>query len=165
MSTLVENLAAICLVWCCFIVIVQAVGISAMYAGYVLSYYRLSVSLTTNCSFRYFSRQHAPSVSAKLGDDAPAVTIRPVKGLEPNLYDCIASTFRQDYPADRCSIRLCVENACDPAYPLLEQLVNDFPGFDIKILLKAEDPVLHGPDGYVENLGPNPKIRNISRAY
>lgn len=91
--------------------------------------------------------------------------IRPVKGIEPNLYDCIASTFRQDYPADRCSIRLCVEDDSDPAYPILEQLIRDFPSFDVKILLEAQDPVLHGPDGHIENLGPNPKIRNISRAY
>lgn len=53
----------------------------------------------------------------------------------------------------------------DPAYPILEQLVRDFPSFDVKILVEAQDPVLHGPDGHVENLGPNPKIRNISRAY
>lgn len=122
--------------------------------------------LTLLQSFRYFSHHPKPSVSVKLGSDAPCVTIiRPVKGIEPNLYDCIASTFRQDYPSGRCSIRLCVEDVSDPAYSILEQLVHDFPGFDVKILVEAKDPVLHGPDGHVENLGPNPKIRNISRAY
>ncbi|TQV90566.1 hypothetical protein V2A60_008244 [Cordyceps javanica] len=146
MSGFVEIVALVCLVWSIFVVFVQTVGISAI--------------------FRYFSRPPPPSVSAKLGSDAPGVTIiRPVKGLEPNLYDCIASTFRQDYPADRCSIRLCVEDVSDPAYPILEQLVHDFPSFDVRILVEAQDPALHGPDGHVENLGPNPKIRNISRAY
>lgn len=91
--------------------------------------------------------------------------IRPVKGVEPNLYDCIASTFQQDYPPERCSIRLCIEDVNDPAYPILEQLVRDFPTFDVKILIEAQDPYLHGTDGHVDNLGPNPKIRNISRAY
>ncbi|OAA72382.1 hypothetical protein ISF_01455 [Cordyceps fumosorosea ARSEF 2679] len=146
MSWFIETVAAVCLVWSIFVVIVQAVGISAI--------------------FRYFSRPPQPSISAKLGSDAPRVTIiRPVKGLEPNLYDCIASTFRQDYPPERCSIRLCVEDVSDPAYPILEQLVRDFPGFDVRILVEVEDPILHGPDGHIENLGPNPKIRNISRAY
>lgn len=28
-----------------------------------------------------------------------------------------------------------------------------------------EDPALHGTEGHIDNLGPNPKIRNISRAY
>ncbi|KAM0671127.1 hypothetical protein MY8738_000485 [Beauveria namnaoensis] len=146
MSWFVETVATICLVWCCFIVIVQTVGICAI--------------------FRYFSRQPQPSISARQGSEAPWVTvIRPVKGLEPNLYDCIASTFRQDYPHDRYSIRLCVEDVDDAAYPILEQLVRDFPGFDVQILVEAQDPVLHGPHGHIENLGPNPKIRNISRAY
>ncbi|EGX87898.1 ceramide glucosyltransferase, putative [Cordyceps militaris CM01] len=146
MAAFVETVAAISLIWVLFVIFVQAVGISAIY--------------------RYFSRVPQASVSAKLASDAPGVTIiRPVKGLEPNLYDCIASTFRQDYPADRCSIRLCVEDISDPAYPILEQLVDDFPQFDVRILVEAQDPVLHGPDGHIENLGPNPKIRNISRAY
>ncbi|KAJ4148435.1 hypothetical protein LMH87_002904 [Akanthomyces muscarius] len=146
MSWLVETVAVVCLFWCCFIVVVQTVGISAI--------------------FYYFSNHPKPSVSARLGSDAPSVTIiRPVKGIEPNLYDCIASTFRQDYPSDRCSIRLCVEDISDPAYSILEQLVHDFPGFDVKILVEAKDPILHGPNGHIENLGPNPKIRNISRAY
>ena len=90
--------------------------------------------------------------------------IRPVKGLEPHLYDCIASTFRQDYPVDKVSIRLCIEDESDPAYGILQKLVNDFPAFDAQILVESRDPALHGPDPSL-NLGPNPKIRNISRAY
>lgn len=91
--------------------------------------------------------------------------IRPVKGLEPRLYECIASTFRQNYPIDKVSIRLCVEDETDPAYPVLQQLVHDFPEYDAQVLTVTSDPVLHGTKGHVDNLGPNPKIRNISRAY
>lgn len=105
-------------------------------------------------------------MSSKLANDAPAVTIiRPVKGIEPHLYDCIASTLRQDYPYDKVSIRLCVEDERDPSYPILQKLVRDFPSLDLQILVEAHDPVLHGSTGHIENLGPNPKIRNISRAY
>jgi ceramide glucosyltransferase len=32
-------------------------------------------------------------------------------------------------------------------------------------MVEQEDPLLHGPHGQVTNLGPNPKIRNISRGY
>lgn len=121
--------------------------------------------LNPACSFRYFSRRPKSSVSARLGKDAPAVTIiRPVKGVEPHLYDCIASTFRQDYPADKISIRLCIEDENDAAYPILGKLVDDFPAFDVRVLLESRDPALHGLDAYLD-LGPNPKIRNISRAY
>jgi ceramide glucosyltransferase len=144
--SLLEIVATICLVWSSFVIVVECVGIRSI--------------------FRHFTRKPSPSVSPKLGRDAPRVTIiRPVKGAEPRLYECIASTFRQDYPADRLSIRLCVDSTDDSAYPILCKLVEDFPGIDAKVLIEADDPYLHGPAGNENNLGPNPKIRNISRAY
>lgn len=118
------------------------------------------------CSLRHFTRKPEPPVSPKLGQNAPRVTlIRPVKGAEPQLYECIASTFRQDYPADRLSIRLCVDSTSDSAYPILNKLIQDFPGLDAKVLVETDDPYLHGATGDTDKLGPNPKIRNISRAY
>lgn len=48
---------------------------------------------------------------------------------------------------------------------MLQKLVEDFPSFDAKVLVESRDPILHGTNGHVNNLGPNPKIRNISRAY
>lgn len=63
------------------------------------------------------------------------------------------------------SIRLCIEDKKDPAYPVLEKLVADFPDYDARIMVETEDPALHGSEGRIDNLGPNPKIRNISRAY
>ena len=91
---------------------------------------------------------------------ADLTIIRPVKGLEPSLYDCLASTFHQDYARDRRHIRFCISHRSDPAVPVLERLIHDFPEHDVRILVEEEDKVLqrHG-------LGPNPKIRNMSRAY
>lgn len=60
--------------------------------------------------------------------------------------------------------------------PVLERLITDFPACDAQILVENEDPLLH-PHGTHDDkagttdstkedaLGPNPKIRNISRAY
>lgn len=90
--------------------------------------------------------------------------IRPCKGLEPHLYECLAATFRQTYPSNKLNIRFCVASRDDPAYPILQQLVTDFPSFDVKVLVEADDPVLHGPDASLK-LGPNPKISNMTRAY
>jgi ceramide glucosyltransferase len=42
-------------------------------------------------------------------------------------------------------------------------VIKDFPHFDAKILVEDEDPALQ--DDGKERLGPNPKIRNMSRAY
>lgn len=87
-----------------------------------------------------------------------------MKGLEPELYDCLASTFRQSYPASHLHISLCVSSEDDPAYPVLEKIVEDFSNtHDVRLFVEEYDPLLSSLDG--TNLGPNPKIRNISRAY
>jgi len=44
-------------------------------------------------------------------------------------------------------------------------VLSGFPGFDARILVEEEDPNLSGKGGAEHNLGPNPKIRNMSRAY
>lgn len=88
-----------------------------------------------------------------------------MKGLEPHLYECIVSSFLQNYPLEKLTIRLCVEDKSDPAYPTLKKIVEEFPAFDAEVLVETEDPVLNGSLGIADNLGPNPKIRNVSRAY
>lgn len=113
-------------------------------------------------SFKHYSSRPAPSISSGLGHNAPSVTlIRPVKGLEPQLYECLASSFRQDYPIDRMHIRFCVDDFSDPSYPVLQKLIADFAQFDAKIMVESET----AESEYMDNLGPNPKIRNISHAY
>jgi len=63
------------------------------------------------------------------------------------------------------TIYFCIESVKDPAYPVLQRLLADFPSFDTKIFLEEEDPNLSGHGGEITNLGPNPKIRNMSRGY
>lgn len=87
-----------------------------------------------------------------------------MKGLEPSLYQCLASTFRQDYPRDRLTIFFCVPDRKDPALPVLQQLLQDFPRFDTKLLVEEEDAELQAKTAD-ELFGPNPKIRNMSKAY
>ncbi|KAJ9160654.1 Glycosyltransferase family 21 protein [Coniochaeta hoffmannii] len=142
-----QGVALVCLVWSVFIFLVQAVGILQL--------------------FRYFSSPPPKPVSPTLRkDEVPHITIiRPVKGWEDGWYDCLAATFRQDYPRDKTTIYLCVDSTADPSYPFLQRLVQEFPDWDSEILIEQSDPVLHGSGGKVDNLGPNPKIRNISRAY
>ncbi|KAJ5104746.1 hypothetical protein NUU61_002093 [Penicillium alfredii] len=115
--------------------------------------------------WRYFLQQPRRSRLAT-SSDAPHVTaIRPIKGLEPHLYDCLASSFRQDYPRDKLTICLCVSTRADPAYPTLCKLVADFPEADARVYVEEEDPLLQENDTNSYMLGPNPKIRNMSRAY
>lgn len=143
-STFVIYVAVACAVWTSFIILVQGIGFTQL--------------------FRHYSSIPPPAASITLAqDEIPHVTvIRPVKGLEPQLYECLAATFRQTYPRNKLTIRFCVSSRDDPAYATLERLLTDFPDFDAQILVEDDDPNLRG-DG--NNLGPNPKIRNMSRAY
>ncbi|KAL8769103.1 MAG: hypothetical protein Q9194_005543 [Teloschistes cf. exilis] len=81
------------------------------------------------------------------------------------MYDCLAATFRQTYPIAKLTVFFCVSSRHDPAVPILEQLLSDFHEHDAHMLVEEEDPNLSGRDGDPYNLGPNPKIRNMSRAY
>lgn len=85
-----------------------------------------------------------------------------MKGLEPRLYECLAATFRQTYPKSKLTLSFCVSSRKDAALPILERLVRDFPSFDARIYVEEEDPLLTANSNA---LGPNPKIRNMSRAY
>ncbi|KAL8404181.1 hypothetical protein RB594_009155 [Gaeumannomyces avenae] len=149
MQSLVDGLAYAGAVWSAVVFTVQGIG---------------SFQL-----FRNNSRPPPPPVSPSLDPkDVPHITIiRPVKGLEPRMYECLASSCLQSYPRDKLSIRLCISSKDDAGYATLERIVADFASteLDIQILLESEDPFLHGAGGNARNLGPNPKVRNISRAY
>ena len=116
-------------------------------------------------SFRYNWKRPQPATCVtKLNDeDVPHVTvIRPVKGLEPRLYECLAASLRQTYPKSKIDTVFCVSSRSDPAFPILERLCRDFKDVNVRILVEEEDPMLLKDKNA---LGPNPKIRNMSRAY
>ncbi|KAF4977293.1 hypothetical protein FZEAL_6181 [Fusarium zealandicum] len=142
MYTYTQILAAVCLILGIVVVVVICLGVTTI--------------------FRNVKHIPGPPVSPDLGQNAPHVTIiRPVKGIEPRLYECIASSFRQAYPQDRFSVRLCIENDRDTAWPILQKVIDDFPTVDACIMYEEEDAALD----HTVNMGPNPKIRNLSRAY
>lgn len=139
---LAQVVAVVCLFWYIGIAIVGSTGYIQIY--------------------RYYRRPHRrAAVEARAVTEIPHVTIiRPVKGLEPALYECLASTFRQTYPASKLTVRFCVSDRQDPSFSTLEKLIQDFPSFDAQILVEEEDSHVQRGD-----FGPNPKIRNMSRAY
>ncbi|KAI1420050.1 ceramide glucosyltransferase [Xylaria sp. FL1777] len=147
MHTIIYLLACAGLFWGCFVLAVQGLGT-----------YKL---------FRNYSSIPEKPVSPTLSkSEVPHVTvIRPAKGLEPGLYECLASIFHQTYPRDKLTIYFCVESKQDPAYPVLCRLVAEFPDFDTNIFVEADDPCLTDEQAAANNIGPNPKIRNVSRAY
>ena len=78
------------------------------------------------------------------------------------LYECLASTFQQTYPREKYSVYFCVSSRDDPAVIVINQLLTDFPQFDALLMIEQDNEYL---ESHPASLGPNPKIRNMSRAY
>ena len=103
-------------------------------AGYIILlvaaipgiYYLLAIF----SSARYFAvsrRENPPN-----NDYFPPIScLKPIRGLDEDAYENYASFCRQDYP--EYEIVFCVDPD-DPALPVLEQIVRDFPDRDIRLL-------------------------------
>src|SRR5271170_2922540 len=93
-------------------------GITTLLAFVGCAYYLLV--LWSARSFVRATRQPLP-------DFHPPVSIlKPVKGLDPEMYESFASHCRQDYPGDY-EIIFAVGSPEDPAIEAIERLQREFP--------------------------------------
>ncbi|GAA5989275.1 hypothetical protein JCM10908_001235 [Rhodotorula pacifica] len=82
----------------------------------------------------------------------PGVSIlRPLRGLDCNLYENLEASFRQGYP--KFEIIFSVADEADTAIPIVKELCARYPNVPTKLIIGQEI------------VGVNPKINNLIRAY
>jgi len=77
----------------------------------------------------------------------PVTLLKPLKGIDPGMYESLHSQCRQDYP--EYEIILGVSDPLDPAVGLVERLRSEFPQRAIRLEVCSE------------NLGANTKVSNL----
>ncbi|GAA6037150.1 hypothetical protein JCM8097_008760 [Rhodosporidiobolus ruineniae] len=102
---------------------------------------------------RYSRRPTSDPPPAPLdAESAPGVSIlRPLRGLDCNLYENLEASFLQDYP--RFELIFSVADEADAAIPIVKELQAKYPQVDSKLIVGEE------------RVGVNPKINNLIRPY
>ncbi|MDP4023244.1 bacteriohopanetetrol glucosamine biosynthesis glycosyltransferase HpnI [Methylobacterium sp. NEAU 140] len=95
---------------------------------------------------RYGAR---PVPTLPAGGDRPGVTVlKPLCGLEPNLYENLETVLRQDY-AGPVQVVFGVQNPADPAIGVVRRLEAAYPAARIDLVVDARQ---HGSNRKVSNL-------------
>ena len=112
----------------------------------ILTFIGLFYFVAALWSARAFMRRRSTAV-----EFAPAVSIlKPVKGLDPEMYEAFASHCRQEYPGEY-EILFGASSMDDPAVAAVERLQAEFPDKQIRLVLCPE------------KLGMNGKVSNLAQ--
>jgi ceramide glucosyltransferase len=107
---------------------------------------------------RSYSRSHS-SLKTEAAGPSPAASVspppisilKPMKGLDDNLFDNLESFCRLDYPT--YEVIFALQSWNDPAYKVAEKVRDKYPEVDITIHVENSNP------------GLNPKVNNLIPAY
>src|SRR5579862_8603443 len=111
-------------------------------AGAIASVFYYAICLWSAARFRRDCRR-VPQAQ----DLAPVSILKPLKGTDPEMYDCFRSHCLQDYGAYQ--IIFGVSDANDPAIELVERLKKEFSQHDIQLVHCSQI------------LGSNTKVSNL----
>ena len=82
---------------------------------------------------------------------APVTILKPVCGLDPGLYGNLRSFCEQDYP--EFQVLFGVRDPDDPAIPVIERVIRDFPGRDLGFVVDERV------------IGTNLKVSNLANMF
>lgn len=93
-----------------------------------------------------------------------------MKGLDPNLYENLESTFQQEYPTERFEVLFCVADADDQALDVVNELLAKYPHVNAKAIIgMCFSSISSIRPAHLELgervVGVNPKVNNLMEAY
>jgi ceramide glucosyltransferase len=106
-----------------------------------LVYYAVAIV----AAIRFFRRERAKSLPRFY---PPVSIVKPVRGVDFASYENFASFCRQNYP--EYEILFCVNELSDPAVPVIQRVMADFPERQIRVLSGARQ------------FGTNRKVNNLA---
>ena len=106
----------------------------------------------TGLALRKFRRPIRVAKTVAPAASPPGISvIKPVKGLDPHLEQCLSSFFELTYP--RFELLFCVADGTDPAIDVIKALIARHPRVRARLSVGAA------------NVGFNPKVNNMARSY
>lgn len=104
------------------------------------------------CTFFIYNRGRRPEETSLQNSLHGVSILRPMRGLEPMLEQCLASAFQSTCDTD-FEIILSVADGDDPAVAIAQKVMAQYPLVPSQLIVGDED------------VGPNPKINNLVRSY
>jgi ceramide glucosyltransferase len=125
-------LAVLALIWFMIVWIVCIIGWQTARA--FLFFTTTRQLLTQSFSRQRYRWRPKSPLSSAASNSVPGVTIiRPLKGLDPNIFENLESSFTQEYPL--FEILFAIADDDDPVIPVVRELCSRYPRVNSKIII------------------------------
>ncbi|XP_074643665.1 ceramide glucosyltransferase-like isoform X1 [Tubulanus polymorphus] len=113
-----------------------------------ISLFLIHIVAITYGKWKLYRKPSQPSPE----EPRPGVSIlKPLTGVDPNLYTNLETFFKMDYPS--YEILFCIQDEMDPSIMVVKSLMEKYPKVDAKVFIGGK------------KVGLNPKINNMVQGY